>query len=438
MGASIFWPTAERLSMSSFMSPISIDLMYLFVPKPKVDDSLWAQVSKPFAPFTGTVWFSSLSIIVLTGILQRWLTSRLWWSDWAANVGWEGSSRSRKLRLLLSTMLSEGIYYQFMMVISGGIEYDNNHRVATQLLNVGFGFFVMLFLSAYTANLAAFLSSVAISDYWSDVYKASEGAAALGGKVCAHTVLRNRLEKAYPRVNFHFRYMDGYDDLLDALTHSKCLAFIMSMRAMKVEVATERLRCERGFVATSAPVAEVDVALPAQPEVADAMSFWMQNMADLNATTYSTIQQRYESDVQCAMHPIVGEVGDMMPLDIQDFAVPLTIAATFIIASITVRLSRQAVTRTITETNASNLAKDAPEPQMAAVALQDLTRAQEGGASPPAGSCKESVRESEGKPNAALSTTQASELARIGANVEKIMAMLANDGPRVGAAMLSC
>ena len=64
----------------------------------------------------------------------------------------------------------------------------------------------------------------------------------------------------------------------------------MAMRDMQTDARIDQKRCDLGFVVTGVAVAELDVALPAQSEVADALSYWIKMMGDKNGTTYGTVQ----------------------------------------------------------------------------------------------------------------------------------------------------
>ena len=151
--ASIFWVTPERLRMTPFTLPVTSDLMMLYVPKPKEDTRIVQQMKKPFQPFTPGVWFTVLLVILGVGTLQLVLTRRLWWDDWAAKVAWDKASRGRRWGLIASRLV-DAWYESYIVVISGAPIYDENHRVATRLLNTGLGIFLVVLLSAYTANRA--------------------------------------------------------------------------------------------------------------------------------------------------------------------------------------------------------------------------------------------------------------------------------------------
>ena len=139
---------------------------------------------------------------------------------------------------------------------------------------------------AYTANLAAFLSTPQMGSFWSSM----EEATADGAKICAHTMLEKTLTLRYPQTNFHWRFMDSSLDIEEGILTDGCDAFIMAMRDMQTDARIDQKRCDLGFVVTGVAVAELDVALPAQSEVADALSYWIKMMGDKNGTTYGTVQ----------------------------------------------------------------------------------------------------------------------------------------------------
>jgi len=334
LGISIFWLTPERLETTSFTSSLLTDLMYLFVPKPTEDTSLLTQIYKPFTPLEPSVWFAVIGIVLATGTLQIWLTSQQWWDEWAQRTGWATATNGRRARLLLSK-LGEGWYSAYIAVVTGGPDVADEHRLATRLLNAGNGFFILLLLSAYTANLAAFLSVADRGTYWPNI----EAAADADAKICAHTVLRAKLAVRYPQVDFHFRYMDVADDVRAAVTTDGCDAFIFAMRDMRIGGAADAVRCELGFVAVGTPVAEVDVALPASTYVSDAVSFWMSALAAQNGTTFASVQDRYAVEPQCSMVvEVATDNGGLKKLNMTNFAAPTIIVLVFMALATSTRM----------------------------------------------------------------------------------------------------
>ena len=63
----------------------------------------------------------------------------------------------------------------------------------------GFGFFILISVSAYVANLAAFLTLST-----TDSVKTMAGAIATGMTICAHPAIKAELEVAWPDAKFYF------------------------------------------------------------------------------------------------------------------------------------------------------------------------------------------------------------------------------------------
>ncbi len=97
-------------------------------------------------------------------------------------------------RLLLDEYLSNGISF-----CSAGVEQDKGASLPYKCLMFGFSFFILIVVSAYVANLAAFLTQ-SLPDFVGTMDAAIEN----GYSICAHPVVQSQLAIAWPRANFIF------------------------------------------------------------------------------------------------------------------------------------------------------------------------------------------------------------------------------------------
>lgn len=416
VGGSNFWITSERLAMTSFTSSLATDLMYLFVPAPTVDNSFMSQLMRPFDPFTWDVWLLTLLVILCSGTLQCVLTARLWWDEWAERVKYEEASDFQK-GLLLVSRVTEGWYMSYLTMLNGAPELDENQRLATRLLNMGVGLFACILIAAYTANLAAFLGRPPMGDMVNSMQQATER----GMKVCAHLQLNNSLARIYPRTHFHYRFMDTASDLQQAMSTDECDAFIMSMRDMRVGGGPEAVRCGLEFVAAPSPVLEVPIALPASPDAADALSYWMKTAADHHGISYAAVQASYEFPHRCAIHADIIDGENLQSLNLTNFTAPLLLAFFFMGLAVCTRVTRKMMDKQKVLEKVDTFAKAAKAKTAASVAL--VTKATR---SSPDASAPASADPSPAAPSSAAPTSAAP----VSALVEAQQVLLANDAPK--------
>ena len=197
--------------------------------------------------------------------------------------------------------------------------------------------------------MAAFLSQRDVSDFWIDI----DAATTAGAKICAHIVLQNKFTLRYPETNFHFRNMDIAADVRNGIEVDQCDAFIMSTRAMQVGTAVDAVRCELGFVQTGNPVEEQSVAWPASPEVADALSYWMEQAA-VTGFTYASVQALHEGEPVCPRFPGVDAGSGLRPLNLNNFGAPILIMLIFMSAAIATRALRTSIEAAVKSRKSKN------------------------------------------------------------------------------------
>ena len=67
---------------------------------------------------------------------------------------------------------TEGAYLSFMEFFGGGVYEAHDVCLPLKILNIGWSVLILLALSCYTANLAAFLTKTEFGSYWDSMEKA--------------------------------------------------------------------------------------------------------------------------------------------------------------------------------------------------------------------------------------------------------------------------
>ena len=139
------------------------------------------------SPFTPELWITFVTCVFGVSLLSVLFANRhgnrkLWWHKFR-DVQWvEGSWWYRVLiflRLLLDSFLEDAT-----MAFGGAVTFELRSNLSTKILNFGFGFFILVIVAAYTANLAAFLTLASTGDY----IKSMSDAIARKVPMCVHPV----------------------------------------------------------------------------------------------------------------------------------------------------------------------------------------------------------------------------------------------------------
>jgi hypothetical protein len=86
---------------------------------------------------------------------------------------------------------------------------------------------------------------------------------------------------------------------------------------------------------------EVPVALPASPDAADALSYWMKAAADLHGISYASVLATHEVPHRCAIHADIAVASNLKSLDLTNFAAPLMLTFFFMLLAVCTRITRK-------------------------------------------------------------------------------------------------
>ena len=323
VGASTVWMTEERLDMTAFTVPIFNDEFYLFVAAAQRDSGLLANASKVLAPFDVGLWLLIILVVLISGCLNTYLTALVRKDDEAARVSEGATLPKRGCASIEAITFSTYQYAQSYLngQILGGLDSFDDQPLAVRILNFGFAFFVLIALSAYTANLAAFLTQEQSMHGITSLARAVTTQAA----ICAPNGLAHDLTMTYGDVNWRFGQMDTPLQLTEFMAARKCAGLVSSPRFFQNDEGLDQWRCERHFAAVGANVLSVPVALPASPEVAQSLSYWMRTMHERFGRTFTDYETSYRGAPSCPIRADDSESAGLYSSQLR----PINMAFTF-------------------------------------------------------------------------------------------------------------
>ncbi|KAL7526580.1 hypothetical protein ACHAXR_005246 [Thalassiosira sp. AJA248-18] len=279
MAIGSFWVTGQRLRITSFTIPLYYDKTVLVIPKPGDNSSLNAQTSKVLEPFTMAMWVLIILLITFTAVLSVWFS--MYGRDLRQGKRPERLKKSGYVRVALDEFLQKGMFF-----CSAGVNQDTGANLPQKLLMFGFGFFILIVVSAYVANLAAFLTRPV--DFVGTIEKVNHR----GMKVCAHPALKTELQVAWPTVNFVFSEA-SYSGMLEGFDKGKCDVLAVGESDILSGDYTVEF-CKRGLVLTDSLIIETAVAFPIRHGLASGLSYWMQVGEKNHGITVEAAQEEYD------------------------------------------------------------------------------------------------------------------------------------------------
>jgi len=169
-------------------------------------------------------------------------------------------------RLAVDEFLSKGIFF-----CGAGVEQELGGSLPQKLLMFGFAFFVLIVVSAYVANLAAFLTRNVHNHVGTidDVVRS-------GLKICAHPALEDDLVRAHPDANFIFN-KEGNEIFgsLEDYDLGRCDVMAVGRMDSLGDLKLMNMFCERNLVFTESLITENPVGFPIRSELASGLSYWM-------------------------------------------------------------------------------------------------------------------------------------------------------------------
>ena len=134
----------------------------------------------------------------------------------------------------------------------------------SRLLKFGWGFFVLVALTSYTANLAAFLTRTAASE--ASVVSSMSQAVEQGLVICSHEAIRELLVSEYDEAwkNNLFRWYANTDAVLQGFKDRECELLTASIEAIELSPSRMSFCCAHNL----ASIGVVSLPSPSPPLVA--------------------------------------------------------------------------------------------------------------------------------------------------------------------------
>ena len=199
-------------------------------------------------------------------------------------------------RLILDAFLEKGMFF-----FSAGIEQDMGASLPHKVLMFGFGFFILIAVSAYVANLAAFLTQTGLEKGVGTMQQVVDR----NIPICGHPALEEDIRFEWPKANLLFPSGGGpetskYEAMFEAYARGDCkvLAFGREDTAMNINIL--KRMCELDLVYTDVLVRENPIAFPIRKELASEFNHWMQYADTSHTIQIESVRQEFieKNDIQ--------------------------------------------------------------------------------------------------------------------------------------------
>ena len=314
-----FWETAARRAITPFASPIFSENFYLLVATPKVDHSFSTLVAKIFQPFSTNLWVAIMGAVMWTGIAYSLVDGKAHRAILAYVGPYHGLSPSKVLSLFKTPVFKLVItrtYKAFFEMLGGSPVEVEKRTNAQKLIVLSWGFFIVVTLAAYTANLAAFLT-VNDATY---KYESIDACIDADCKLCVYTsvsnVLSSQLATLYPAATF--TPVSSRMRLVDMVADGRCDAALFGDYSFYEHPAYWK-NCKVTFI--GGLVASIPVGWPTRGDFATTISYWI--IAAIEDGTWTSILDSYKPDYTCSS--VDENLNDVSQMGPEEFAGPMFI-----------------------------------------------------------------------------------------------------------------
>mmetsp|Transcript_6279 Transcript_6279/g.14664 ORF Transcript_6279/g.14664 Transcript_6279/m.14664 type:complete len:796 (-) Transcript_6279:127-2514(-) len=218
-----FWETEPRREVASFTSAMDSDILKLGTLSVGLDDKFKAgNLLRIFDPFDRMVWLLNVIMVFVSAFLI-WLVEEKtpFNTDYFCQLDPE-------VHLNQPQGLGKSIWLGLMAYVSGGAAHQGTTWPG-RLIILGFGWFIYISVSSYTANLASFMMTppkeIGLITYYADIIKK-------GGALCVLEAIEDMVESP----GLTLETFDDYIPAIEGMYDRRCLATIVGKNEWRLMV----------------------------------------------------------------------------------------------------------------------------------------------------------------------------------------------------------
>ena len=290
------WITLERRSLAPFSEVFETDEIYLISRKSdrKVRLSAAEVLSRPFLPFTPAMWGLIFACCAFTSV-----------AFWIVETNCKPSMRT----------FAKHVYLGYFGYLSGQGPSLEVTTAPARVLQLGWGFFLLVLMSTYTAKLAAFFAVDTISGTVSSLGEAMR----LGLRTCIPTSISEQMVATYPRLrNLAVPVDDNTESLLHRMDTGDCDVCVFYPDGFVTEQVKNPRHCDKAIVGM--PVLFVGRGFAIRPDLSFSFTALTNQLFANGVWAYlrEDNMERHSLGPLCAVELDAGDDDNAVPLGVDE------------------------------------------------------------------------------------------------------------------------
>ena len=254
--------------MTPFTVPVAMDTFSLWIKQPEIESGKFRdKAKKVLMPFSTDLWLAIIIVILVFGVASAAMSPSVFHEDEAPKRSFKRRGRRGKASYARDTMVN-AIVSGTLDFMGGAVAYDIHSNASQKFMNFGFGLFIFVTVTAYTANLAAFLTLSGTTTYISSI----QDAISRNVPLCGPPQIKRELVDLYPDANWFFG--DGISPI-ESFAAGNCDAMVQGWLDMRGNPTDQAQICEHNLVRVGNTLLEKPIAFPADKEIVAGLSHWI-------------------------------------------------------------------------------------------------------------------------------------------------------------------